>query len=525
MISQIAETVLALSLWVELSIVGKATLMLAIGLTACWIAKRAAASVRHYFMATTFATLLALPLIVFAGPAITIELPISDAEGSNTVSGFVPPTDALVVPKDSSPKDVTQPFAQWSAPSWTTIIRAVWIAGTILLLFSLALDFWRLRRIRRDGLPWPEFWESSQALAAECGVRPPVELLLHEDIPAPLTCGVWKPTIVLPYDARNWSTVDLRCALVHELEHVRRGDWAIQLAARAVCASYWFHPLVWVAWRKLRLEAERACDDAVVQGAERTEYADQLVSLARRMSQAHAQPALGMANRSDLSTRVSALLDDRQQRGRAGLWTTASALAMASLIVLAIAPLRTIAQSRGSDAATVRQTQSRSLDRALLEAADDGNIPAIDALLNAGANVNCSLEGDGSPLIAGARNGYIEAVRKLLDRGADLNMPVAGDGNPIIMAAREGHAEIVQLLLDRGASIDQMVPEDENALIQASSEGHLDVVQLLVNRGANVNARAWTNSNGGEWRTPLGMARRGGHDAVAAFLLGSGAQQ
>jgi len=55
------------------------------------------------------------------------------------------------------------------------------------------------------------------------------------------------------------------CAILHELAHVRRSDWLTQAAARAIAACYWFDPLVWIAWRRFALEAERAWDDAVVQ--------------------------------------------------------------------------------------------------------------------------------------------------------------------------------------------------------------------------------------------------------------------
>ena len=175
----------------------------------------------------------------------------------------------------------------------------------------------------------------------------------------------------------------------------------------------------------------------------------------------------------------------------------------------------------------IRSVLSTAQDRALFEAAKSGDITSIDELLNAGANINCVLRGDGSPLIAAARKGRVAAVQVLLDRGADPNMPVPGDGSPLIMAAREGHANVVALLLDRGASVDQIAPQDENALIQASGRGHLQIVQFLVKRGADVNARAWAEISGrsGEWRTPLSMARKGGHAAVIDFLLAAGARE
>jgi beta-lactamase regulating signal transducer with metallopeptidase domain len=542
MILTMTEAGLALGSWIELSILGKATILLAMGLIGARFAARARASVRHLLLSAMFATLLALPLIIFTAPAVTIEVPVSRMTPSSAASKVAPQSDVFVPPASGSTGRLTPGGDHWPALSWLTMIRAGWIAGTMLMLVLLAVDLWRLGRIRSNGLPWPEVRKLTQSLVDESGVRRSVEVLLHEEIPAPLTCGVWRTAILLPSDAREWSEADLRRALLHELEHVRRGDWAIQLAARVTCAFYWFHPLIWAAWRRLCLEAERACDDAVVKSAEHTEYAEQLLSLARRLSKPHPQATLGMAKRSDLSIRISALLDNSQRRGRAGLSAAASVVGIASLAVLSIAPVRAVSQSRDTTAtATQESTQTegvqqrrsgrldRALDRALYEAAESGDVSGIDELLNAGANVNCVLGGDGSPLIGAARKGKLAAVRLLLERSADPNMPVPGDGNPLIMAAREGHADVVTLLLDNGADIDRIVPGDENALIQASGNGRLDVVKLLVGRGADVNVRVWveraSGNPSGEWRSPLIMARKGGHDRVAAFLISAGARE
>jgi uncharacterized protein (TIGR03435 family) len=179
-----------------------------------------------------------------------------------------------------------------------------------------------------------------------------VAVLAHDAIPGPVTFGLRRAAVLLPADAESWSNSALSRALVHELEHVRRRDWLIQLLARLVCVIYWFHPLVWTAERELLLNAERACDDAVLAHAstagddDATAYADQLVDLAKRLSTRH-QPLLAMANRYDLAVRVRALLDARQSRGPAGAWLVATVACVAGALALAISPLRVVAQSAG----------------------------------------------------------------------------------------------------------------------------------------------------------------------------------
>ena len=518
----VAEIALALSSSVELSILTKATLVMVFGLAAVWCARRARASVRHFLLATTFAVLLVLPIAIVFGPGFAIEVPIQ--QPSNFAANATVSTDTLANPvlTIAAPADI-QPN-RWAMPSWQPLVRSVWFAGAIFLVLPLALDLKRVGRVLRNGLPSMRLNNLAQAVATECGLRRRVTVLLHEDVQAPLT---WRSVIVLPFDAGEWTEENLRRALVHELEHARRFDWVTQLLARAVCCFYWFHPLVWMIWRQLRLEAERTCDDAVIENADRTDYAEQLVLLSRQLSTVSAQSVLGMANRSDLSRRVSALLDERQRRGPTSALAAASVILVAIVCVLSIGPLRATAQNPPSTNTNENRSLT-ALDRALYDAAEEGNTSDIKRLLDAGANVNAVLQGDGSPLIGAAREGHLAAVTLLLDRGADPNMPVRGDGNPLIMAAGEGHTSVVELLLNRGAHIDQVVPGDENALIQASGNGHLAVVKLLVSRGANVNARVFVERGSraeGEWRSPLSMARKEGHSEVVAFLLSSGAQQ
>ncbi|PWT85648.1 MAG: hypothetical protein C5B56_13710 [Proteobacteria bacterium] len=551
----IPEAILALSRSPELSVLLKSTALLLFALFAVWMARHSRAAVRHLILGCTFAALATLPLVMAAAPGVRVGIAVPPAKPVQAVPAA--PAAAVIGPPVAAPATAQS----WALPSWTTILLLLWTGGALLQLGMLAGQLWRLRRMQRAGVPWLEGRDLARKLAVECGVRGTVNVLLHEDIPAPVTCGVLRAVILLPFNVREWSEDDLRRALIHELEHVRRGDWIMQRVARATAAYYWFHPLVWVAWRRLCLEAERAADDAVLRTAAPAEYAGQLVGLAQSMNNATAHPVLGMANRSDLSTRVSAMLDSKQHRGRAGFVAAAGTTAAAALLLAAIGPLTAVAQSSRPRDGEASAQVATALDTALYKAAEAGDLRGIDELLHRGARVNAVLLGDGTPLLAAARNGQLAAatlllnraadpnvpapgdgtaliaaaagghdkiVSLLLDRGADPNLGVPGDGNPLIMAAGEGRAEIVSLLLDRGARIEKVVPGDENALCKASEQGQLNVVKLLVARGAKVNVRIWAEHDGdggGEWRSPLIMARRGRHQAVVDFLIASGARE
>ena len=416
------------------------------------------------------------------------------------------------------------------------LISTIWAIGALLAAAPLGISLWRLRTLRRRGLPSRHAQAIVATLAPAAGVLRRVVVVTDAAVPAPFTFGVVTPVIVLPESASEWDAAALRRALIHELAHIHRGDWWTHVGGRVVCACYWFHPLAWRAYRQLALEAERACDDEVLARGEEASYADQLVALARSMKERAAAPLLGMANRSDLSARVAAALDPSLRRGPMRAAQVALIGGLTVSVLITMAPVRAVARTAAvvvgetpEEAAAQPTRRGSRLERALVEAAEEGDIADVQDLLARGADVNAAVDGDGSPLIAAARSGSRALVTLLLDRGADVNLAVEGDGNPLIMAAAEGHAAIVELLLARGADVNAVVPSDETALIQASGSGHLAIVRLLVARGADVNARVWAEQSGhrdgGEWRSALSVARRANRRDVVAYLLSVGAAQ
>jgi len=343
MVPAVNEVMLVIGSSLAASIVIKVTVTVALGFVAVWLGRGNRAAVRHALLAAIFGVILLLPIASVVMPPLHVGVPVG-VESRAALPFLVSVRDAepSATSADASHRNpLVAPRA--SKLSFSNLLLAGWAAGAALFLFPVVTGLWQIRSLRRSGLPWRRGQSVVETLALEAGIHRRVEVLLHEALRGPMTCGVVHPVIVLPWDAENWNQEDLNRAIVHELEHVRRRDPVSGCLARVAGAVYWFHPMVWIAWRRLVLEAERSCDDAVLRYSEGTAYAEQLVVLAKRLSAAQRLPLLAMANRADLATRVRAVLDSRQQRGRAGTFSVALASAAAVALVVVLSPITLVA--------------------------------------------------------------------------------------------------------------------------------------------------------------------------------------
>jgi uncharacterized protein (TIGR03435 family) len=248
-------------------------------------------------------------------------------------------------------------------------------------------------------------------LVAELGMRRRIRVLTSVDGSGPLSFGVMAPVILLPRDLPAFGRGALRRALLHEIEHVRRLDWLTYALARIVCAAYWFHPLVWATFRRLRLDAESACDDCVVQHEQSgVEYASLLVAVAER-DRSRYRPALAMAASSELGARVAAVLDNQQERGPASRSTVLGAAAAAlSIAVLLSSPIVIDARSTvGEPSAVVQEAPPATFEVASIKR---NTLPGVETTLR--VDPGGRLTAVGAPLlwlIAGAYGNAAGALR------------------------------------------------------------------------------------------------------------------
>jgi len=190
----------------------------------------------------------------------------------------------------------------------------LWALGALVWAARLVPGLVALSRVARTG----ERWHTPAALAALseaarlAGVTRPVRLLRSRAVPVPATWGVRRPVIALPTAAATWTPERLRLVLVHELVHVRRQDVMVEALLWLAGALYWFHPAVWLATARVRLERERACDEAVIAtGARASDYCGHLVEIMRAATRGASHGAVvgaTMAAPCTLERRVRALL-------------------------------------------------------------------------------------------------------------------------------------------------------------------------------------------------------------------------
>ena len=232
-----------------------------------------------------------------------------------------------------------------AAGAWHPTLLALWgIAAGVLGAWALA-GVWSTRRLAREATPVTsrEWLETLRGTIESLSIRRPVRLLQSDRAAMPMTWGWRRPVILLPAGASSWPSERRSVVLRHELAHVKRADVLTQLLARLACAVYWFNPLVWFAAYRLRVERERACDDAVLQlGTRASDYANHLLDIARehRAPGLSASAAVAMARRSQLEGRMLAILAPgiRRATSRSSAILAAALLTGAALAVSALTP-------------------------------------------------------------------------------------------------------------------------------------------------------------------------------------------
>lgn len=219
-------------------------------------------------------------------------------------------------------------------PDWLALTVLLWLAG--VAFFSLRLvGGWIVAR----RFAWRAVHPASdriqvlaRQLADRLAVHRAVAILQSSAVAVPVMLGWLKPTIVLPVAALSGlSPMQMEALLAHELAHVRRHDYLVNLLQSVAEALLFYHPAVWWLSRRVRAERELCCDDLAVGVCDRLVYATALTDLA-----ALASPRLALgATDGDLLSRVRRILghDDDGPAVRSGVMPVLALALVAGIAV------------------------------------------------------------------------------------------------------------------------------------------------------------------------------------------------
>ncbi len=332
---------------------------------------RRSANTRYLAGCLTLLLMAAAPVLTFraldAKPAVHHAAPV--------VTAPAPTLPAMAPPADAGPSfDGWAKLAGWLNKVTEATLPwfvGVWAVGVFALSLRLGVGWFQVQRLRRRSVEPLDEWlgERLADLQRRLRVSRPVRLVKSALVEVPTVIGWLRPVILLPASTLSGlSPLQLELILAHELAHLRRGDYWVNLFQILLETLLFYHPAVWWVSRCVREDRELCCDDlAVAVCGNRLAYAQALTAL-EELRQPPANVALA-ASGGSLMARVKHILglptETTPSAGRrvaGGALIALGLLAIAASVVMMLAPDRYCSVARISVGNGTQETNAPRAD-------------------------------------------------------------------------------------------------------------------------------------------------------------------
>lgn len=283
------------------------------------LARRCSANGRYLLACTALTAMMAAPLITWesmgppaANPGAAYQVqgvPPAPSTSSNAGAATLPDSVRAMVPE-------VQPaeFLAWVVVVWLAGAAALWVrlAGGWVVAARM-----RSMLVRRASQDWQQ---RLRKLAAQIGLSRPVRLLVSAVVQTPTVVGWLRPVVLAPVGALGGLPDEyVEVLLLHELAHIRRHDYLVNVLQSVAEALLFYHPAVWWVSGQIRAGRELCCDDiAVSVGGDALTYARALAHL-ESYHPAHRSAAALAATGGSLADRIARLLGQSRPAVHTGL--------------------------------------------------------------------------------------------------------------------------------------------------------------------------------------------------------------
>lgn len=206
--------------------------------------------------------LAGLTLLIFTG-AVASLFHLLFEPAKEIVAGGVTITDGWTGMEGEGASltgDKPVPLLFWS------LISYLYFAGFLWMILRFSLSLVHLQKMKKSGQPpGPEWSERLDKLALRIGIRRKITLLESHRVHTAGIFGWLKPVIIVPGGMLTQMPLDqVETIFMHELYHLKRFDYLVNLLQIAAEALFFYHPAVWMISRHMRVEREHCCDDLVL---------------------------------------------------------------------------------------------------------------------------------------------------------------------------------------------------------------------------------------------------------------------
>lgn len=432
------------------------------------------------------------------------------------------------------------------------LIVTLWLLGILVLtlrfLGGLAY-IQRLKFVKTEKVS--ELWLLKvKNLCEAIGLNKSFKLLNSGIISIPMLIGVFKPVILLPVKLLSGLTEkQIEAILIHELAHLKRNDYAINIIQSLVEVLFFYHPAIWWLSSNARTERENCCDDLAISiTGEAINYANALVELKEiqlskpvfavafsgnknkfnhRIKRIFKKPTLiadfkeGFITALILMTGITVILlnaftflisnedSDDNKIGSLEIYKNTDDAEKN----LNISMVKIDFQKQNTKNEIINNTIKWGKKAVLLEAIDNGKIQLAKSLIMEGTSLKEKTKDGWTALMEAIDEGYIEIAQLLLLHGVNVHDERDDGWNALMEAVDDGHIEIVKLLLAKGADVNKQIKDGWTALMSAAAEGDYNIAKLLIEHGADVNAKSHDGRNVLMW------AICEGHVPIVELLL------
>ena len=324
--------------WVLLHFLWQGSLVAIVAVTVLRFCRLGSSNIRYVVACFALAAMLAAPLMTayvlaaqsapatFRSASALVDAGRSVAERGATLEGLRIAQEALAKSAGFS-----------ALEDYFPLIVSVWLAGVSVLLVHTFRGWYHIRRLHKAALAWtPSSWQlPANRLAQRLALRKAVRVVEFSTVDVPTVLGWLRPVIILPVAAvAQLPPAQVEAILAHELAHVRRHDYLVNLLQRVAEAVLFYHPAIWWISARVREEREHCCDDLAIDiCGDRDNYAIALAELERQRTTA---PVLGLAaTDGPLLNRIRRILQvSGPERIQAPNWTLTLALAAVFALVV-----------------------------------------------------------------------------------------------------------------------------------------------------------------------------------------------